>query len=482
MENRKTERTETEIDLGILAINFIRGLKRMWWFTAVLAALGGSIMYLKSTVFYTPVYKAETTFTVMTGSGKENENSAGYNFYYDSSTAGQLAATFPYILSSSILVDAIREELQSDTINGTISAEAIPDSNMVTMSVTSTDREDAEKILECAVRIYPDVARFVIGETKFNMIDVPTVPGEPYNRPDYTKTVLKGMAGGFAAGLFFIAVWAILRKTVEYSEELKKVSSLNCLASIPAVRKKARSAGKARQIQAVFRNDFSFTESFEGLEIRLDRMMEELPGKKLMITSTAAGEGKSTVARNLTYTLAGKGKRTVLIDADLRKQEDGETLGFEKTRGLEEVIQGKCTLGEALQKHEESGAWFLGGSGRARNVSQILNHPAFMDILSQLEKRMDCIILDAPPAELFDDVEVLSEYVDGILYVVRQDFIQRSRILDGFEAAGRSGKLLGYVFNGVRRRPGAYGYGYGYGYGYKYGYRKSGYEDAKDGK
>ena len=102
-----------------------------------------------------------------------------YNFYYDTTTAGQLARTFPYILSSSLLTDAIKEDLGVEAVNGSISAQAISESNMITMSVISQSPEDAKTILESAIKVYPDIARFVIGDTRFNIIDEPTMPDEP---------------------------------------------------------------------------------------------------------------------------------------------------------------------------------------------------------------------------------------------------------------------------------------------------------------
>src|SRR5699024_5098088 len=128
----------------------------------------------------TPMYRSEASFTVMTGGNEDNVGTGSYNFYYDSSTAGQLAKTFPYILSSSLLTNAIKADLGVESINGSISAQAVSDSNLITMTVTSSDPKDAKEILESAIRVYPEVSRFVIGDTKFNMINVPAEPTEPY--------------------------------------------------------------------------------------------------------------------------------------------------------------------------------------------------------------------------------------------------------------------------------------------------------------
>ena len=135
---------EHELDLGTLFWNFLQGLYRFWWLVVILAMLGSAALYIKASRFYTPMYRASASFTVMTGGDSESES---YNFYYDTTTAGQLANTFPYILSSSLLTDAIKADLGVETINGSIEASAVSDSNLITMSVTSSRAEDAKAIL-----------------------------------------------------------------------------------------------------------------------------------------------------------------------------------------------------------------------------------------------------------------------------------------------------------------------------------------------
>ena len=83
---------------------------------------------------------------------------------------------------------------------------------MITMTVTSPSPKDARAILESAIKVYPDVARFVIGDTRFNMIDEPTTPTEPYNRPSYRGQVKRGALYGAAAGFLLICLYAFFKK------------------------------------------------------------------------------------------------------------------------------------------------------------------------------------------------------------------------------------------------------------------------------
>lgn len=480
MEER---RDEMEIDLGTLLWNFLKGLRRTWWLIPVFALLSGSAGYLKAAGFYTPMYRSTASFTVMTGDG---ENGESYNFYYDTTTAGQLAKTFPYILGSSLLTEAMKADLGTDVINGSLSAEAVSDSNLVTMTATGSDPEDAKTILESAIRVYPDVARFVIGETHFNMIEVPTLPEEPYKRPSYTREVEKWALMGAAAAVFLIGLIAFLKKTVQRPEELKAVMSLQCLGNIPEVRFKARSGKKQRDISVqAERSPQNFRESVASLQVRLEREMGEKNAKVLLVTSTLAGEGKSTLARNLALVAASRGKKVLLIDGDLRRQEDRRKLTDQPGAGLEAVIRKECTVEQAVTRDAASGVWLLAGEKRSERIPRLLNHPAMKEIMDFCRREMDLVLIDAPPCEAFEDAGILAEYADGILYVVRHDLATRRGVQNGISGLEECGApILGYAFNGIPVHRGGYGY-YGYGYGYygygKYGYARYGDAGAQDG-
>lgn len=465
---------EIVIDLGTLFWNFLQGLYRFWWLIFVMALAGSAALYIKSSRFYTPMYRASASFTVMTG-GSSGSEDGSYNFYYDAATAGQLAKTFPYILSSNLLTDAMKENMGTDRINGSISAQAVSDSNLITMTVTSTDAEDAKAILESAIEVYPDVSRFVIGDTRFYMIDVPEVSEEPYNQPSYTRKVLKGGLVGAAAGFLFLVLYAFFKRTVQKPDELKNVMSLPCIGNVPAVKFKARGKRKQEEI-SIFSKKVSqgFKENILTLQIKTER---EMGGKILLVTSTCAGEGKSTLALNLAYAAASHGKKVLFIDGDLRKQEDRKRITENPGNGLKEVILEKETLEKAVEKQEKSGICFLCGSHPVKKIPSVLNSPKMEELLKEVKKEYDLILIDTPPAEAFEDAGIFSQYADGVLYVIRHDFVQKRRILDSISGLENSGaKILGYAFNCVPVHRGKYGYyGYGrYGYGY-YGYGKYGY-------
>ena len=287
-----------------------------------------------------------------------------------------------------------------------------------------------------------------------------------------------GGGAGALAGILILGLTALFRRTARNPEEMQKITSLRCLAMIPQVRFKARKKQKKKKISVLDKRlSFGYRESLRALEIRLENMMAKEGGKVLLISSTASGEGKSTLAVNLSELLASRGKQVLLIDGDLRKQDDAGIIGIRDGAGLADIVKGEKTIREGLRKLKKSGIWFLGSRRTVKQPASVLSSPRTGELIQALKKEMDYIIIDTPPCEMFQDAGMLSDYADGILYVVKYDFIPQRRIWEGLSfLGGRSARILGYVFNSYPESVSEYGYGrYGYGRYGRYGYGKYGY-------
>ncbi len=481
MEERKRNMTETtedemEIDLVLLFHTMWRSFLKMWWlFLILIAVCAGGFLAFQS-IRYEPLYASTATFTVGTGDGE----SGSYSFYYNASTADQLSKTFPYILNSSYFRSVLLERLGTDTLNGTITAQTIENSNVVTMRVESPSAEDAHSILVTALEIYPETARFVLGDIQFSYLNEPETPQQPFNHISPLRCLVMGGAAGVFLGLAFLGLTALFRRTVRSTEEMKKITSLRCLASVPYVRMKARNAKKVRPLSVTDRRiSYGYRESIRALQTRIEKAMKKEDSRILLVTSTSSGEGKSTLAANLAEMFAMRGNRVLLIDGDLRKQTDGQMLGAKRGDGLIELVHGKKTEEEVLRKMKGSSMWFLGGSRPAKNPVSVLSSGKLPAFLKNMREKMDYIVIDTPPCGMFQDAGIFAEYADSILYVVKYDSVPQREIRAGFSSlGGRNTSFLGYVFNEYPESASEYGYGrYGYGnYGYGgYGYRRYGY-------
>ena len=298
-----------EIDTLALLRDFLRSFRRLWWMTALLAAIlaVGALLYGISS--YKPMYKTEATFTVET----YNTTQSGYTFFYDNQTAAQMALTFPYLLDSDLLLDRVRADLGVQFLNGAPSAKVINNSNLFTLSVTSQDPQAAYDILQSLNKNYPAVAEYVIGKTQLNMIDYPQFPSMPYNSTQHLRSAAIGALIGFFIGVGIVVLHTLLRNTVRKESDITERLQTNCLGIIPLVVPR----GSRKQFDLSIQNSkvgIPFKESFRGLALQIRRIMEDK--KVLLITATTAEEGTSTVAQNLAYALSEQGKQVVLLDGN----------------------------------------------------------------------------------------------------------------------------------------------------------------------
>ena len=464
---------EMEIDLVQLSVEFFRAAKKWWWLFVSLVVIGIAGLYGFYYARYSPLYRCEATFTVSTG-----ENSS---FYYSANAADQMSKTFPYVLDSGYFRSVLLEALGTEQLNGTISAETIENSNMVTMVVESPSAEDARSILEASLEVYPEVSRFVLGEIELHLIDEIQTPTAPYNQPSRRRIVLFGGLGGLLLASAITLAAVLLNNTLKTTEDMERFSSLECLGALPDIKQKARKNSAASRYVSVLdpRTPHGFRESMGSLDIRLRAAMREREVKTLLVTSSVAGEGKSTVAINLAEQLAQDGKRVLLVDLDLRSQRDSLLLGIEDGVSAADVLRDPNFKGDHFVRYcKDHGFYFWGGRKKEANPVALLGDPRLREILRQLRSQVDCIIIDTPPCGLFQDAAVLADFADAILLVVRYGTVTVSNVKEALSMLNAAQTpVLGYIFNAYPQVISHYGYGrYGYGrYGYgKYGSDKYG--------
>jgi capsular exopolysaccharide synthesis family protein len=254
---------------------------------------------------------------------------------------------------------------------------------------------------------------------------------------------------------------------------------------------------------------FAAAEAYKLLRANLQFTLPKEGCHIIGMTSSLRGEGKSTTAINLAYTLAQAGKRVLLIDADMRLPSVGSRLSLEQTPGLSNLLANLCAPEEALRQTKYFTNWYVMPSGDIPpNPSELLGSERMEELLDSFSQNFDFIILDLPPVGIVSDALAVSTLTDGLLVVVRQNYSNRNALGDCMYQIERFNvKFLGFVMTGVAGGEGAYkrygryskygkydrssygkGYGYGYGYGYSksygygYGYSKSYGRRSKDGK
>lgn len=468
-------KNQNYIDISELLSRFFRELKKLWIPAIIVTAAFAVLFALRAKMNYTPMYQSRAMFTV--SSGYSSDDILSYSYYYDNEAAKQLAAAFPYMLGTDVMNELVKNELGVSYINGSIRAEAVADTNLFILTVTSSDPQDAYDILEAVIASYPRVALYMVDYSQVIMKSEPTVPTAPYNSFSWKGSAVKGGMLGLGLSCLAALVLAMMRKTIFSAADLKASANVPILASVARTSAKKRRSGKGIISLTHAGVDPDFVEAMRGLRIKLLRAMTEPGAQVILVTSTLPGEGKTTISANLALSLASSGLRTVLIDTDLRKQDTKAAVGVNDTRpGLPEYMtDSNIKVASMLSPVPGSSLEVICSTAEKRRPP--MNAHKLEQLIERLRPDYDYIVLDTPPCGIISDAKFICRCADAIVYVVRHDYASRNQIVDSMqELADQKAKLTGCVLNDTPAVSHSKRYGYGqYGYG-KYGYGKTGYK------
>lgn len=475
--NEKTSNTGKpegveRLELISLGRDVLHRLKRFWWVVILLTALFAALFYYRSSTTYSARYVAEATVSVEIVNGGQ---------YANQTTAEQMGIVFPYILTSGALSDVIASDLGTNGVPGSITVTSIRGTNLLTIDVTANDPNMAYNILQSVLKNYPEVARFVVGQTRLSVIDDSGIPVDTGRTSVLRGSTVRGALIGLALSMVLLVLYTLSTRTIRGEAELRELLNIPCFGSLPLVRRKRRTQIISSEINMlVDRNCEDYVEAMRLIRTRLERQLGTK--KVLMITSSIPGEGKSTVAANLAISFAQKGKKVVLVDCDLRNPSQTSIFNIPDTcPGLASVLKGETRLEDSLvevkNQDKPIGLTVLcGGDKKSRSV-EIMGSEAMGDLIADLRDQADMILLDTPPSAMLVDAMILARHVDGVLYVVMNDYAKRRFIYKGIEElADNAVPVVGCLLNGAHGSVGRYGrygsYGY-YGHYGRYGY--SGY-------
>lgn len=465
----ETNNQQQTFDFTIFIHNFLTILRRLFWLPLVLALLLGAFGYYRRVKNYSPTYEASAVY-IVSSNYAETTDISRYSYIFDSRAASQLSATFPYVLETDAAKQLIYARTGTYSLPAKVTGTSMADSNIFTITARGSSAAAVRQTLEIVAEIYPQAAATILGNISLEPLEEPDYSDAPSDKFNPTGTVIKYALLGLALGLALIALQAYLRKTVHTQEDLQRLASIPCLGVLPSVRFKERTDANRNVVLTNERLSESYAEAVGTMRFKLKKELERQSAQVLMITSTNPGEGKSTIAANLALSLAAQGSRVILLDADLRKPSQKTLLGItEASKGLPELIAENAGQIDPLSVPDSS-LLLISGDKSADQPQRFLSSPRMRKIVESLREQMDYVIIDTPPCGILSDAASLAPLVDGVIYVVRQDFVSRSVIADSMQMlAGTDVRFVGSVLNNAERSTSKYGYGYRYGYGSKYG-------------
>lgn len=172
------------------------------------------------------------------------------------------------------------------------------------------------------------------------------------------------------------------------------------------------------------KSPFAYVEAYKTLRTNMNFIFRNNKYKKLVVTSSIPGEGKSSVSINLARVLAENGTRVILIDCDMRKPMLHKYLRAQRfrTRGLSTVLSGISTLEDSVATFSDLQFDLMTAGPIPPNPTELLASEEMEHLLDLLAKQYDYVICDTPPVSVVTDATILSQYNAGVILVVRQKY------------------------------------------------------------
>lgn len=210
---------------------------------------------------------------------------------------------------------------------------------------------------------------------------------------------------------------------------------------------------------------YASREALNRLRINFDFCGDQY--KKVMITSSSPDEGKSFVSFHLWRILAESGRRVVLVDADLRRSvmriqhQLSAGADTKKALGLAHYLAGNVALDDVLYQTDLENGFMVPTFRTVANPVLLLQNPRFGEMMEQLGKQFDIVLVDTPPLNSVADGLQVASHCDGALLVVRGGVTPRRIVANSIgQLKSINCPLLGTVLNRVELDKNPYYYKY----------------------
>jgi capsular exopolysaccharide synthesis family protein len=445
-------------------LTYTRILRRRWRVVVAVALLTVSVAALTS-LLSPRKYQSTAEFFVSTSDPTGTNLASGGAF-----TQQRVKSYVQLLKTPRVLEPAIKSaglDLTPAQLAGRISGSVPPDSVLIDVNATDDTPAGAQKIAKAVADTFPTVVSELetLGTEKSSPVKVTVVKeaqiqASPVS-PRPVRSIVLGTALGILLGLGAAVLADLLDKKVRTKEDVEELTDATVLGGIPF-------DSDASKHPLIIQSDphVGRAEAFRAVRTNLQFVDAATHPRVLLLTSSIAGEGKTTTAANLALVLAQSGAKVCVIEGDLRRPRLLSYMGMAGSVGLTDVLIDRFELDDVLQPFGALSLDVLGAGAAPPNPSELLGSQRMRELIAHLKTRFDFVLIDGAPLLPVADSAVLSALVDGTILVVGCGVVAKDQVDSALEnVATVNGNLLGVILNRLPRR------GHGGAYDYRYEYR-----------
>ncbi len=274
--------------------------------------------------------------------------------------------------------------------------------------------------------------RRMMNTNNIRLVDSAQEPKDPI-APRVSVNVSIALLVGLILGLALAIVREQLDNTLKTPEDVEHRLGVTFLGLLPDIVDESTPKGAPKQrarrrvvpsqlapeLLVHERPTSGIAEAARSLRTNLMFMNPDEPYKRLLVTSAAPAEGKTTVAVSIAISLAQGGQKVCIIDCDLRRPRLHRIFDRAGDVGLMNVILGEATVDEVAKPTVVPNLYCIPCGPIPPNSADVVSSEKFRRLLDDISARFDRIVLDSPPVIAVTDSAIASTLVDGVVFVVR---------------------------------------------------------------
>ncbi|MCW2816650.1 MAG: hypothetical protein JWN84_4105 [Nocardioides sp.] len=430
-------------------LEFLTTLARRWRVVVTFVVLGVAAAAL-FTSQVASTYRAESQlFVALASSGGSADALAQGELF-----SVNRVKSYPDIAESPLVLVPVIEQLgldlSVDELDDKITAEAVPQTVLISITVADESAERAAEIANAVSSQFTGVVESLdrIDEDAESPVKVTVI--RPATAPSRASTPIPalnlavGLLAGLGLGIAGAAVRESLDTSVRDEDDVTESTGLATLGVVPI-----SSAILAEPVLEPGSTDIVWAESYRKLRTNLSYLDPDNPPRCLMVTSALPGDGKTVTATNLAASLAQGGRSTVLVEADLRRPSLASLLGLSPDVGVTTVVSGKATIAEVVQ-HAGPGFDVLTSGPVPPNPSELLGSQTFRGVIEQLLETYDSVVVDTPPLIAVTDAAVTAMVADAVIVVCMARRTKKQELRKAIDVLGAvDAPVAGVVLNQV---------------------------------
>ena len=288
------------------------------------------------------------------------------------------------------------------------------------------------------------------GLASVRVIDLAKTPAAPSGKGRVLLTVAAVI--GLLFGLTSALLAEELDDRITSARAVEVFLGVDVLALIPRLTRSGRKGARPDAPLVLADDPMSLNlEVFRMLRDEVTSRLERVSGGRVIaVAGPRYGEGKTTVALNLTRVLAMENRRVLLIDGDLRRPQLKKLLAHRNGMGLEEYLREEQDLRGAAQPSRLPNVDVLGAQQELYRPGEVAGSDRFRALIREAREQYDYVVIDAGAVNLISEVATMARQADGALLVLQQGETRRREVrLAQRRLDGMGSRILGAVLNGV---------------------------------